>query len=102
MQIAKYSIMANGSSYGYFEGKKGIRQGDSISPYLFVLVMELFSYLLRNEVHKGNFILHYRCKDLMIIYLLQMPSLDSSMVIRILWKYLQGCFMISKSVQDLR
>jgi hypothetical protein len=36
-----YSIALNGTLVGYFHGRKGIRQGDSISPFLFVMDMEV-------------------------------------------------------------
>ena len=36
-------VMNGGFSTGYFELKRGTRQGDPISAYLFLLVIEFFS-----------------------------------------------------------
>ncbi|XP_010481131.1 PREDICTED: uncharacterized protein LOC104759967 [Camelina sativa] len=35
-----FSVSINGKSCGFIKGAKGLRQGDSISPYLFTLAME--------------------------------------------------------------
>ncbi|PKI65221.1 hypothetical protein CRG98_014370 [Punica granatum] len=47
-----FSILLNGSLHGHFSPSRCIRQGDPISPYLFVISMEMLSRLLyRAEVN---------------------------------------------------
>ncbi|XP_047339706.1 uncharacterized protein LOC124943201 [Impatiens glandulifera] len=42
----KFSIIVNGSPKGFFESSRGIRQGDPLSLFLFVIVMEAFSRMM--------------------------------------------------------
>lgn len=48
----------NGMVHGFFKGKKDLRQGDSLSPYLFVLVMNCLSALLNKAAESGQFGYH--------------------------------------------
>lgn len=59
----------NGSLAGFFKGMKGIRQGDSLSPYIFVLTMEILTQLLNEQAHQRKLGFHPRCKSLHLTHL---------------------------------
>ncbi|GJU64014.1 reverse transcriptase domain-containing protein [Tanacetum coccineum] len=45
-----FSINVNGKLHGFFKGRRGLRQGDLMSPYLFTLVMEILTLILKRRV----------------------------------------------------
>lgn len=55
----RFSILVNGTSYGFFQSSRDLRQGDPLSPYLFVSLMEALSILLR-KTGQGRFISSFK------------------------------------------
>ncbi|RVW97682.1 putative ribonuclease H protein [Vitis vinifera] len=53
ISTAKFSVLVNGVSVGFFPSSKGLRQGDPLSPYLFVMGMEVLSNLIKRAVERG-------------------------------------------------
>ena len=82
ISTASFTISVNGSSSGYFESTNGIRQGDPISPYIFVLAMEAFSRLLMSRYDFGIIGYHPRTSELKLTHLM---FADNVMVF-FLWK----------------
>jgi hypothetical protein len=53
VSIVKFSILVNGVPFGFFQSSRGIRQGDHLSPLLFVVVMEALSRMLNASMLQG-------------------------------------------------
>lgn len=58
-----FSLNLNGNITGFFQGKRGIRQGDPLSPLLFVLVMEYLTRLFKEEIDRGSIKFHPMCEQ---------------------------------------
>lgn len=46
ISTVSYSVLVNGTSVDSFAAQRGLQQGDPISPFLFLLVMEGYSRML--------------------------------------------------------
>ncbi|KAG6704271.1 hypothetical protein I3842_07G127900 [Carya illinoinensis] len=46
--------MMNGTPMGFFKGERGLRQGDPLSPYLFIVTQEVLSRLIKKSFDEGK------------------------------------------------
>nr|GEV71812.1 RNA-directed DNA polymerase, eukaryota, reverse transcriptase zinc-binding domain protein [Tanacetum cinerariifolium] len=64
---ASFSVCVNGESHGFLRAKRGLRQGDLISPYLFTLVMEVLNLMIKIQIRNDKrFKYHSGCQKLNI------------------------------------
>ena len=46
-----YSIIFNGEHLDFFQLQRGLRQGDPLSPYIFIFLIEALNFLMANVLH---------------------------------------------------
>jgi hypothetical protein len=63
VSTVSYSVAVNGDLHGFFMGKSGVRQGDPLSPYLFICCMEYFSRMLTLASQQPGFRFHPKCQS---------------------------------------
>ena len=52
---AWFSIMINGSPKGFFPAERGLRQGDPLFPFLFLIVVEALSRMIKGAMGASLF-----------------------------------------------
>ncbi|KAG7593526.1 Reverse transcriptase domain [Arabidopsis thaliana x Arabidopsis arenosa] len=66
---ASFSVQVNGELSGLFRSERGLRQGCSLSPYLFVICMHVLSKMIDKAALKGKIGYHPRCQKLQLTHL---------------------------------
>ncbi|KAL2235624.1 UNVERIFIED_CONTAM: hypothetical protein Sindi_1294600 [Sesamum indicum] len=65
-----FSVGLNGKPHGFFRGARGLQQGDPLSPYLFVLVMEVLHLGFLQLIDQEEiFSYHWKCEAARIFQL---------------------------------
>lgn len=63
-----YSLLVNGGLVPSFQAQRGLRQGDSMSPYLFTLTMEYLNKALKKLQTIRDFNYHPKCEKLNLVH----------------------------------
>lgn len=69
ISTASFSVSVNGSLEGFFTSARGIRQGCSLSPYLYVILSNVLSKLLNEAAEAGVFAYHPQCQGVKLTHL---------------------------------
>lgn len=102
IQSVSYSILINGILSKLFKEKKGLRQGDSLSPFLLILAMEYPARNLKKLQDIPNFNYYPRCEKLHIVQLGFADELLHFISVQLLYAFfkqfsLESSVMVNKS-----
>ena len=64
-----FMVGYNGMVNGYFKGSRGLRQGDPLSPYLFVIAMNCLSHMLNKAAAENRVKFHAKCEKVKLTHL---------------------------------
>lgn len=54
VRSVSYSVLVNGSPFGFIKSERGIRQGDPLSPFLFILCAEALVHIMNKAEQEGR------------------------------------------------
>lgn len=66
---ASFSVQVNGELAGFFKSERGLHQGSSLSPYLFVICMHVLSKMLDKAASERKIGYHPSCLKLNLTHL---------------------------------
>ncbi|CAA7059505.1 unnamed protein product [Microthlaspi erraticum] len=69
ISTASFSVVVSGGLEGFFTSARGIRQGCSLSPYLYVILNNVLSKMLNRAASSGIFGYHPQCKEVNFTHL---------------------------------
>ena len=69
MHTAAFSVSINGELEGFFSSSRGVRQGCSLSPYLYVIVSNVLSKLINKAVTTRRIGHHHMCQEVNLTHL---------------------------------
>jgi hypothetical protein len=105
ISTARFSVLVNGTPCGFFSSSRGLRQGDSLSPFLFIIVMEALSRLLA-RARDGSFISGFDVGRINHISISHLLFADDTLILcgaalEQLW-HLKGVFVWFQAVLGLK